>query len=342
MQAMVLKKLKTPLNGRPCRIGNPGRGKSGQGEACGVCRTDLHVVDGNFQTRRRRSSLVTRSSPDRCDRNRRGRADDGERVGIPGSAIPAGSVLLPHAPGKSVRPSRLYRIHARWWLCHRDNRRCALRLPAGRSRQRRVSCAFALRRLIGCGHWQSLAMARSSASMASAPQLISSRKSRFGRGDPYLPSPDLETSPPKPSPGSSGPLGQVAPTSCRLSNSMRRSSSRPLGTSSLGAQGDLQRRARRLRGIHMSDIPSFPYALLWKSVSSCRSPISRDRTASISCARRRRWASSRTPRPIRSRTPTRPWPICAPALRRRRRACALSALPIRPLTCPKPRMRCEN
>ena len=85
--------------------------------------------------------------PDRCDRNRRGRADDGRarRYPLARPYLRALS-LLPHAPGKSVRPSRLYRIHARWWLCHRDNRRCALRLPAGRSRQRRVSCAFALRR----------------------------------------------------------------------------------------------------------------------------------------------------------------------------------------------------
>ena len=65
-------------------------------------------------------------------------------------------------------------------------------------------------------------------------------------------------------------------------------------------------------GIHMSDVPSFPYALLWEERQLVSVPISRGRTVSISCAWRRRSASSPRPRPIRSTRPTRPSPIFAP------------------------------
>jgi len=200
-----------------------GRANSGQVTACGSA-TDLHVVDGELQTRRRRSSLVTRSSADRCDRNRRGRLTMASASVSPGSAIPAALSLLPHAP--EICATIRLPIHARWCFAPRQS---PMRASPSRwrSRQRRVSCAFALRRLIGWRHcnrwrWQEARL------YGFGAQLISSRKSRFGRGDPYLPSPDLETSPPKPSPEARA-LGQVAPTSCRLSNSMRRSSSRPLG-----------------------------------------------------------------------------------------------------------------
>ena len=63
-------------------------------------------------------------------------------------------------------------------------------------------------------------------------------------------------------------------------------------------------------GIHMSDIPSFPIACSGRSGSSSRSPISRGRMESISCAWRRRSASS--PRPRLSAQPGQPSPCRSP------------------------------
>ena len=66
-------------------------------------------------------------------------------------------------------------------------------------------------------------------------------------------------------------------------------------------------------GIHMSDIPAFPYACCGRSGRSPRSPISRDATASNFCAWRRNWGSGRKSRVIRSSTPIARLPICARA-----------------------------
>src|SRR5205807_1349385 len=52
-----------------------------------------------------------------------------------------GVPLLQERPGESVRSRAVYRLHARWRLCHTCPRRCALLLsPAGTAR-RRGSCA---------------------------------------------------------------------------------------------------------------------------------------------------------------------------------------------------------
>ena len=111
----------------------------------------------------------------------------------------------------------------------------------------------------------SLAMARSSASMASAPQPISSRKSRSGRADPSSPSPDLETSPPRPSPNSLGIAwagGSDEPPPEQLDAAIIFATVGDLVPLALKA---IRKGGRVVcAGIHMSDIPSFPYALLWE------------------------------------------------------------------------------
>ena len=144
--------MDNPAGSAP-RVGaNSGQGDSVRrlpdGSACGRWGTCRPANANHPWPRNRR--------PDRCDRNRRGRADDGRTRRYPMARPHLRPLsLLPHTPGKPVRPSDLHRIHARWWFCHRDNRRCALRLPAGRSRRRRVSCAIALRwayRLAVSGH----------------------------------------------------------------------------------------------------------------------------------------------------------------------------------------------
>src|SRR5262249_15048529 len=52
---MVLKTLRTPLLAEACDDPLPGRGELRlRVKACGVCRTDLHVVDGDLAQRRPR------------------------------------------------------------------------------------------------------------------------------------------------------------------------------------------------------------------------------------------------------------------------------------------------
>jgi len=49
MQAMVLRRLKAPLEWTELPDRHPGRGEIRvKVLACGVCRTDLHVVDGEL------------------------------------------------------------------------------------------------------------------------------------------------------------------------------------------------------------------------------------------------------------------------------------------------------
>ena len=70
MKAMVLKKLKTPLEWTDLADREPGPGEIRvKVAACGVCRTDLHVVDGELPDPQ--IPIIPGPSdcwPDRCDR----------------------------------------------------------------------------------------------------------------------------------------------------------------------------------------------------------------------------------------------------------------------------------
>ena len=65
-------------------------------------------------------------------------------------------------------------------------------------------------------------------------------------------------------------------------------------------------------GIHMSDIPSFPYSACGRSVSCARSPTSRASTPRSSLRSRRGFRSGLRSLFTRWRRPTPPWPTCGP------------------------------
>jgi propanol-preferring alcohol dehydrogenase len=171
--------------------------------ACGVCRTDLHVVDGE---------LADPHVPIIPGHEIVGRIDAigagvnglhmGERVGIP---------WLGHTCG--VCP---------YCIGHRENL-CDQPLFTGYTRDGGFATAavadarfafplgdvgsdVALAPLLCAGliGWRSLVIAGDGwVSMGSAPRLISWRRSRSGRDDQHSHSPGLEMSRPKPSPGTS-------------------------------------------------------------------------------------------------------------------------------------------
>ena len=71
--------------------------------------------------------------------------------------------------------------------------------------------------------------------------------------------------PPRLSPGASARHGPADPTKCRRSRSMQRSFSRPSASSFPLALKAVRKGGRVVcAGIHMSDIPSFPYQILWE------------------------------------------------------------------------------
>ncbi len=84
MQAMVLEKTRTPLRESECPIPNPGDGEVlVRVSACAVCRTDLHVIDGDLPKPRlplipghEIVGIVERAGPGAEHK-------EGERVGIP-------------------------------------------------------------------------------------------------------------------------------------------------------------------------------------------------------------------------------------------------------------------
>lgn len=84
MQAMVLEKARAPLRESECPMPNPGEGEVlVRVSACAVCRTDLHVIDGDLPKPRlplipghEIVGIVERAGPDAGHK-------EGERVGIP-------------------------------------------------------------------------------------------------------------------------------------------------------------------------------------------------------------------------------------------------------------------
>ena len=116
-------------------------------EACGVCRTDLHVVDGELPDPSCRSfpgmkssGASMRSAPERAvsklARSRHTLAWRDLR------RLP----LLREPPGKSVRPAGLHRLHTKRRLRDPCDRRRTLLVSLERRRQCRRARAFALRR----------------------------------------------------------------------------------------------------------------------------------------------------------------------------------------------------
>ena len=150
MKAMVLNKPRTPLEWTELADPHPGPGEIRvKVLACGVCRTDLHVVDGE---------LPNAKSPIIPGHEIVGRIDEigkgvtglrvGERVGIPWLGHVDGTCpyCLEHRENLCDHPL-FTGLHARRRLCHGDDRRCAIRVSPRRDGKRRRTRASAMRRL---------------------------------------------------------------------------------------------------------------------------------------------------------------------------------------------------
>jgi propanol-preferring alcohol dehydrogenase len=133
MQAMVLKQVGAALAWTELPDRQPGPGQIRvKIAACGVCRTDLHVVDGE---------LPEQKVPIIPGHEIVGRIDAigagveglslGERVGIPWLGHTCG--ICPYCTGRRENlcdHPAFTGYTPRWRLCHGDDRRCALRVPA--------------------------------------------------------------------------------------------------------------------------------------------------------------------------------------------------------------------
>ena len=265
--------------------------------ACGVCRTDLHVVDGELPPPERRSSPATRSSGEVVRRGARvARFAPGDRVGMPWLGWTCGACALVHAPAartcararaspggtataatRSTRsPTRGSRSRCRDGYADARRRAAALRrahrLPRAADGGRRATARHLRVRRRRAPRRAGRARRRASEVFAftrpgdEAGQRVRARGwAPRGRGR-------RTTLPPAPLDAAIlfAPVGALVPAALRAVA--------PGGTVVCA-------------GIHMSDIPSFPYELLWGERTCARSRTSRGRTAT---------RSSRSPRGSRS------------------------------------------
>ena len=242
-------------------------------QACGVCRTDLHVVDGELhhpklplvpgheivgtrrRARRRASSASASATASAC----RGSAGPAARAA---TAAPAGRTSVRHARFTGYQIDGGY---AEYTVAD-----AALLLPAARPVSRRRGRAAAVRRpdrLPLAAHGRRGASA--SASTASAPPRTSSRRSRATRA---------ARSTPSRGPGDAAGAG-IRPSSWAPSGPATRTTAPPEALDAaiiFAPVGALVPAALRAvakggtvvcAGIHMSDIPAFPYDILWESAS---------------------------------------------------------------------------
>ena len=148
MHAMVLKKIGTPLERTELPDREPGPGEIRvQVAACGVCRTDLHVVDGELPDPRL-PIIPGHEIVGRVDALGAGVEGlrMGERVGVPWLAHTCGSLpVLRGRAGESLRPAALYRVYARWGICDGDDRRCAVCVSTWGDGRGCGGCAAAVR-----------------------------------------------------------------------------------------------------------------------------------------------------------------------------------------------------
>src|SRR2546425_13379232 len=127
MRAMVLERPGEPLVMREGPLPSPGAGEIlATVSACGVCRTDLHVVDGELPHPKlpvvpgheivgRVAGMGARVAGFAL----------GERIGIPWLGYTCGQcVLLSHRPREPVRSTAVHRLHPRRRLCHARDCRC--------------------------------------------------------------------------------------------------------------------------------------------------------------------------------------------------------------------------
>ena len=113
--------------------------------ACGVCRTDLHIVDGELPAP---EAAARPRAPDRRPRRRREARGSrpGARVGVPVARLDLRHLpLLPLRPREPLRRRAVHRLRHRRRLRRARGRRRALLLPASRRLRRRAGRAAPLR-----------------------------------------------------------------------------------------------------------------------------------------------------------------------------------------------------
>jgi len=136
MRAMVLDKPHTPLIMREQATPAPAAGEIlVEIAACGVCRTDLHVVDGELPDPKLPivpgHEIVGRVAAMGADVT--GFAI-GERVGVPWLGFYLRRLSLLHERSReSVRPAAVHRLYPRRRLRDPRERRCALLLSRCRN-----------------------------------------------------------------------------------------------------------------------------------------------------------------------------------------------------------------
>ena len=217
--------------------------------ACAVCRTDLHIVDGELPTRSCRSFPDTRSSAVVEQRAGRRRFAVGDRVGVPWLGWTCGVCAYCRSGRENLCDrAALHRLSARRRIRRVAVADAALLLPAPRRLRRRRGGAAALRRAhrlsrVADGRRR----ASGSASTASARPPTSSRRSRAHEGREVY----AFTRPGEPrarrSRARSARSGRAARTSRRPSRSTPRSSSRRSARSCRRRSRGRQGRTRRLR-----------------------------------------------------------------------------------------------
>ncbi len=268
MRAMTLREIGAPLilEERPKPAPPPGEMLI-RVEACGVCRTDLHVVDGELPNQR--LPIVPGHEVvgfvERLGAGVEGFAI-GERVGVPWLAHACGHcAYCDGGPRESLRPSGVHGIHPRRRLRLAHARRGRFRAEAAARRRPDRDRAAALRgadRLAlpengGAGQAdRPLRLRRGRAyrganlplSGARVPRVHAAGRraaQRFARalGAAWAGGSDEE--PPEPLDAAIlfAPVGALVPTALRA---VRKGGRVVCG------------------GIHMSDIPSFPYRWLWE------------------------------------------------------------------------------
>ena len=135
MKAMILEKPGQPLKlvQRPDPQPGPGQVQVAI-SACGVCRTDLHVVDGDL-TEPRLPIIPGHEIVGTISALGTG-VDNftlGERIGIPWLGHTCGCCsYCASGAEKPVRRTGIYRLPDRWRLRRHDRCRCAFLLPAAR------------------------------------------------------------------------------------------------------------------------------------------------------------------------------------------------------------------
>ena len=230
MRAMVLRQPGEPLEMEERPDPSPGPGQVRvRIEACGVCRTDLHVIDGELPDPKL-PIVPGHEIVGRVDALGAGvTLELGARVGVAwlGSRLRP-LPLLPDGAREPVRHAAVHRLYARRRLRHAYDRRRGVRLPAWRRPRSGRDGAAALR---GADR---LALAqdggrrrRRSASTVSARRPTSSRRSAAGRGGASSPSPRPATRRARPSPARWARNGRAGRTKGRPSRSTRPSSSLP-------------------------------------------------------------------------------------------------------------------